>query len=194
VAGPSERIGAEQPTRWRRIAVYGPAGSGKTTLARQLSERLGVPHIELDALFHQPGWQPTPRDEFRAKVAAALAGNRAGWVVDGNYGSVRDLVMGEADTAVWIRLPFWRVYPRLVTRTLRRVATGEVLWGTNRERWRDLAGRDSMLVWGIAHWRAHHQGMRVSLAARPPGQRLIVARSPGALRALVEEASREGLA
>jgi adenylate kinase family enzyme len=184
---------SERPNPGRRIAVYGPSGSGKTTLARRLSERLAVPYIELDALFHQPGWQPAPRDEFRAKVAAALVANPDGWVVDGNYSSARDIVLAEADTAVWIRLPFWRVYPRLVTRTLRRAATRELLWGTNRERWRDVVGRDSMLVWGIRHWRRHHEGMRASLAARPPGQRLIVVRSPGQVEALVDAAGRDGL-
>ena len=177
-----------------RVVVYGPSGSGKTTFARQLSERLAVPHIELDALFHQPGWQPTPRDEFRAKVTAALAANTDGWVVDGNYGAARDIVLAQADTAIWLRLPFWRVYPRLVKRMLRRVATRELLWGTNRERWRDVAGKDSMLVWGIRHWKPHHRGMRASLAERPRGQRLIVLRSPAEVRALIDGAGRSRLA
>ncbi len=56
----------------RRIAVCGPTGSGKTTVARQLGHRLGLPVIELDALFHQPNWEPTPEEEFRQKVLDAL--------------------------------------------------------------------------------------------------------------------------
>jgi adenylate kinase family enzyme len=36
--------------------VVGTSAVGKTTLAAALSRRLGVPHIELDALYWGPGW------------------------------------------------------------------------------------------------------------------------------------------
>ena len=52
----------------RRIVIWGVTGSGKTTLARELAERLGVPHIQLDAIFWKPNWVETPDEEFRAKV------------------------------------------------------------------------------------------------------------------------------
>lgn len=39
----------------RRIVVKGSSGSGKSTVADELARRLGVPHIELDALHHGPG-------------------------------------------------------------------------------------------------------------------------------------------
>ncbi|HEY9878873.1 MAG TPA: AAA family ATPase, partial [Leptolyngbyaceae cyanobacterium] len=34
-----------------RVAVVGAPGSGKTTLARQIAQKLQIPHVELDALF-----------------------------------------------------------------------------------------------------------------------------------------------
>ncbi|HEX2361691.1 MAG TPA: hypothetical protein VHI11_06435, partial [Jiangellaceae bacterium] len=84
----------------RRVSVVGNAGSGKTKLARELAARLRVPHVELDAIFHQPNWTRLPTDEFRQRVADAVAGD--GWVVDGNYSSVRDLVWQRADAVVWL--------------------------------------------------------------------------------------------
>ena len=57
----------------RRIAIVGNCGTGKSTLARQLAAKLELTHIELDALFHQPGWSPTPAAEFVAKLNEALA-------------------------------------------------------------------------------------------------------------------------
>jgi len=120
----------------RRVSVVGNSGSGKTTLARELASSLAVPHIELDAMFHQPGWQELGRDEFRQRVVEATAAPR--WVVDGNYGAVRDIVWEAADTVVWVDPPQAVVMSQVVRRTLRRVVTRQELWNGNREPWSNL--------------------------------------------------------
>lgn len=74
----------------KRISVVGTSGSGKTTLARQIAQRLTIPHIELDALYHQPNWTETPIDIFRQRVEESLISDS--WVVDGNYSKVRDII------------------------------------------------------------------------------------------------------
>ena len=51
--------------------IVGNSRSGKTTLADALATHLGVPHVELDAHFHQAGWTPTPTPEFRTAVKGA---------------------------------------------------------------------------------------------------------------------------
>jgi hypothetical protein len=83
----------------RKIAVISSASAaGKTTLAAELSRRLGVPHVELDALHHGPDWAAPSAEEFKATVAAALE-PLTGWVVDGNYqGKLGTFVLGQADT------------------------------------------------------------------------------------------------
>ncbi len=45
--------------------MVGTSGSGKTTVGRALAARLGLPFVELDAIFHQPGWTELPREDFR---------------------------------------------------------------------------------------------------------------------------------
>ncbi|MFI6736496.1 hypothetical protein ACIBI9_26520 [Nonomuraea sp. NPDC050451] len=128
----------------KRVSVVGNSGSGKSTLAAALSGRLGVPWLELDSVFHMAGWTPRPPEEFRAEVDAFTAGD--GWVVDGNYSAVRDLVWSRADTVVWIDLPRPVVMRRLLARTLRRMATGAELWNGNRESFRFLLDKDESVV------------------------------------------------
>lgn len=136
-----------------RIAIVGCPGTGKTTLGRQLAGQLDASYVELDALFHQPNWEPTPIPEFRAKVTKALAADR--WVVDGNYRPVEDLTHGRADTIIWLDLARWRVMSRIILRSVRRAVTREELWNGNRESWRKLTSRDPSLNVIIWSWQHH---------------------------------------
>ncbi len=163
----------------RRIAVYGPSGSGKTTMGRNLGKLLDLPVIELDAIHHLPNWQERPEEEFRAIVTSTLDGYQGGWVCDGNYHAVREIVMPRADTIVWLRLPFHGVYWRLLTRTIVRSLRREELWNGNRESFRlAFFSRDSILLWGITHWRAHHRNFERDLAQYDHTDDLRVLRSP----------------
>lgn len=135
----------------RRVSVVGAPGSGKTTFAARLAVRLGAPHVELDAMFHQPKWGELPTAEFRRRVRDAIAGDA--WVVDGNFRAVQDLVWAAADTVVWLDLDRRTVMARLVRRTVRRVTWRERLWNDNRERWTNLFSLDpgrSILAWSWA--------------------------------------------
>jgi adenylate kinase family enzyme len=137
----------------RRISVVGDSGVGKSTVARQLASSLGVPFVELDAIFHQPGWAPLAAEEFRHQVAQLAAGD--GWVIDGNYSAVRPLVWGRADTVIWLDFPRHLVMRQVVWRTLRRVAFRSELWNGNRERWTNLLTWDpeeSVIAWA---WHKH---------------------------------------
>ncbi|MEN8041512.1 MAG: adenylate kinase, partial [Actinomycetota bacterium] len=106
----------------RRISVVGSSGSGKTTAARAVAERLGYPHLELDSVFHLPGWTPLPDDEFRAAAAEFAAQPK--WVIDGNYSShgVQDIVWGRADTVVWLDPPKRTAMRQVTWRAVSRAA------------------------------------------------------------------------
>lgn len=126
------------------------SGFGKTTVARALAARLGVPHVELDAIFHKPGWTGLDDQEFARRVEAATADEA--WVVDGNYSRIQPIIWSRADTVVVLALPRWRVLSQLLIRTLRRGWTGEELWAGNRESLRNLIRRDperNILLWSF---------------------------------------------
>jgi adenylate kinase family enzyme len=116
--------------------VVGCSGSGKTRLARALAQVLDSSCVELDSIFHQPGWTELSTDEFQARVNEATEPDA--WVVDGNYSSVRDIVWEKADTVVWFDLPYATVLARTVRRTVRRVVTREELWNGNKEPYSNL--------------------------------------------------------
>jgi len=136
-----------------RVSVVGNSGSGKSTFGRRLAERMQVPYVELDAIFHQPGWEELPRDQFRDRVAEVVAG--PSWVVDGNYSVVRDLVWSAADTVVWFDPPRRTVMRRVIARTVARTMTRRELWNGNREPWSNLLSLDpqrSIVAWS---WTRH---------------------------------------
>ena len=119
-----------------------------------------MPHVELDALFWRPNWEMAPTDEFRAQVDEVLAGD--GWVIDGNYtGRLGHAVLERADVVVWLDMPLRTILPRLLRRTLRRIASNEPLWGTNRETFRGaFLSRDSLFLWALKSrrkWRTAHE-------------------------------------
>jgi adenylate kinase family enzyme len=151
------------PRPFLRVAVVGTSGSGKTTLACQLSERLGVPHVELDALHWGPDWTPATPEVFRERTAQALSGGA--WVTDGNYGKVRDIVWGRADTVVWLDFPLSVILGRMARRTLRRLVLREVLWNQNRESFAGaFLSRDSIILWALRTYRRRRREYPVLLA------------------------------
>jgi len=146
----------------KRVAVISTAsGSGKTTVASALAERLEVPYYELDALHHGPNWAEPPLEEFRARVKAIVRSES--WVIDGAYrGKLGDLVLEHAELVVWLDLPLRVWLPRLARRTARRVIRREELWAGNRETLRDaLHPHNSVVLYALRQ----HRGQRRAYAS-----------------------------
>jgi len=176
----------------RRVVVWGVTGSGKTGFARSLGEALGLGVVEMDAIRHARGWDSTSWDEFRTRMVEAVAAHPQGWVVDGNYSRIRDVVLSQADTVLWLRLP-WRVsFWRLLKRTMGRAWTQAPLYAGSpaHESWRlAFLSRNSILWWSISHHRAHVRNVRGRIAALPDSIRIFELRSAREVEAFLEAAT-----
>ncbi len=167
-----------------RILILGRTGSGKTTLARELAAALGVPHVELDALYFGPNFSTVSLPILRERTSAAIAGDR--WVTDGNKKAVRDLVWPRADTIIWLDYPLLVSLGRLGKRALWRTSVLKAQAAETGEK----TGLLSKLISGargVLTALRSHMGQRREypiLFARPENQHLAVVRlrSPRATR------------
>lgn len=87
----------------KKIAIIGSGGSGKSTLARRLGEILKIEVHHLDALFWNPGWIGTAKEE-QTIVQSKLVENES-WIFDGNYGGTMDIRLNKADTIIFLDIP-----------------------------------------------------------------------------------------
>ena len=154
--------------RVQRVSVVGNSGSGKTRLAERIAEVLDVPHVELDAIHHLPGWTAIASDEFLARVTEIAA--TEGWVIDGNYRTVvvDGPVWERADAIVWLDLPRRTVMFQVTRRTLRRIILHERLWNGNREPVRNLwawGPNRSIIRWAWTQHAKYHERYRRAMVS-----------------------------
>ena len=67
----------------QRIIIIGSPGAGKSTFARKLRDKTGLPLYYLDMLFHRPDRTTVTREEFDRKLQAIVRTDN--WIIDGNY-------------------------------------------------------------------------------------------------------------
>ena len=84
-----------------RVMIIGCGGSGKTTLARQLGEKTGLPVIHLDQIFWSPGnWQHLDREVFDDLLRQEL--EKTQWIMDGNFDRTLPMRLEKCDTVIYL--------------------------------------------------------------------------------------------
>jgi len=161
-----------------RIIVIGTPSAGKTTLARNIAGRLGLAHIELDAINWQPDWRDLDRHdqpEFVRRVTLAVQAKR--WVADGNYASVRDMLWRHATHLLWLDYERPVIMAQVIARSVYRATLGGEVWaGTgNREHWHDFMRPSHPIRWAWSTWRQRRRQTEERLR-QPEFAQLIVLR------------------
>ena len=100
----------------KRINIIGTSGSGKSTVSRQIAEKLNLPYIELEELCWQSNWTELSDAEFFPKVQNAVSTD--GWVLDGTYPRTRHIKWQRVQMVVYLDLPLHLVLYRVLRRTL----------------------------------------------------------------------------
>lgn len=133
----------------KRVNIIGTSGSGKSTFAKRLAERLSTKYIELDSLFWKKDWGMSNDEEFFTKIEKNLEPDS--WVLDGNYTRVIPIKWKNVDTVIWIDFSFPVTLWQALSRALQRSFSKVELWkGTdNRESFRKLFSSDSIVMWTL---------------------------------------------
>jgi adenylate kinase family enzyme len=155
--------------------VYGVTGSGKTTLARKISERTGLPWHSVDDLAWEPGWVEVGLAEQISRFRAICAGDR--WVMDTAYGKWIEVALSRAEVIVALDYPRWLSLSRLVRRTLWRSITRERVCNGNVEPFLRMLSEDSIIRWHFRSFARKRERMR-RWAEDPGGPTVLLFSSP----------------
>ena len=111
----------------KKVAVFGNAGGGKSTLARKLAEATGLPLYPLDLIEWRPGGEKVPHDEYLRTHEELLA--RDAWIIDGFGCKASAWQRFEAaDTLVHVDLPLLKHYHWVTKRLVKGLFVNPEGW------------------------------------------------------------------
>ena len=88
---------------YKRVAVIGCPGGGKSTFSRALRDRVGLPLYHLDALYWRDDRTHLSREEFYPLMQKIIA--REEWIMDGNYNSTLEWRISACDLLIFLDYP-----------------------------------------------------------------------------------------
>ena len=86
-----------------KVIIIGCPGAGKSTFARKLKEKTGLPLFYLDMIWHKADGTNISRDEFDGKIKEIM--KKEQWILDGNYIRTLEMRLKECDTVFLLDYP-----------------------------------------------------------------------------------------
>jgi adenylate kinase family enzyme len=177
----------DKACRMKRVAVFGNAGGGKSTLAKRLADLTRLPLCAVDTIQWRAGGAAVPHEEYLKAHADLLRQDE--WIIDG-FGCVASAWerFSKADTLVHIDLPLVTHYWWVTKRLIKSPWTNPEGWPENSPIWSStLAGYK---VIGICH-RELTPRYRQLVADAEGSKRVHSLRSPAEMTAFLNAVKRE---
>lgn len=171
----------------RRVAVFGNAGGGKSTLARRLAEITHLPLHSLDTIKYKPGGIEVPHEEYLQIHSELLRGPT--WIIDG-FGCVPSAWerFAVADTLIYVDLPLFTHYAWVTKRLVKGLVATPEGWPKNSPMWSSTV--NSYRVLRLCHEKLTPR-YRQLVAEQAAHKRVHHLRSPNAVKAFVRSVAEE---
>lgn len=166
----------------RKISIIGSGGAGKSTLAKELQKKTGIPAYHLDALFWKPGWVETERDIWRS-IQEGLC-SESEWILDGNYGGTLDIRLKHSDTIIFLDINRFTCLVRVIWRSLKSYGRTRADMAEGCAEQFDL----SFAKWILEYPKTRKPEILERLRALPPEKSVIILRSPKEVKEFLRNA------
>lgn len=104
-----------------KILIYGIVASGKTTLARHLSEKLNIPYYEGDCIaWGFPNEKRYKRSNEEQKKIVDKINENNSWIVEGTYREGQKALYDLADKIIFLDTPLYIRKYRIVSRFIKQ--------------------------------------------------------------------------
>ena len=161
-----------------RVIIIGCGGAGKSTLARQLGEKTGLPVVHLDQLFWKPGWVESTKEEIDEKIRREMENPQ--WIMDGNYNRTMARRMERCDTVIYLDFNT----SACVMGVLKRIVTN---YGTVRPDMGEGCPERfdwEFLLW-VIHYNKKHRERNYGLLKSAEGKNVIILRNRREVKAFL---------